>query len=285
MKYTKIWLFAAAAFLAFACGKTDYPAYEYGPQDDTTGKVEAFFPITYHKLEIDPTVDEYTIVVARTETTGALSVPVESHDPAGVFDVPSKVEFSDGEATANLVIGLSRMEIETNYTLKITIAVDNVYYYKASSTASTKGVFHLDALKQQWDDAGTCTFYDGTWFSNLVSVENIPIQNHAGTNDYRIVAPYAQIDEDFEPANIIFQFEYDKDHKPVVSFEDGIYDIWAGIGYYMYYNTSSYKAYCYVENDGTVFEVNCLITNDAGNLYTGGYFAFDWTGMPAEGAE
>ena len=58
----RIILLAATALLAFACGKTEYPEYEWGPQDDTTVvKTEVFFNTTTDILELDPTVD--TVVV------------------------------------------------------------------------------------------------------------------------------------------------------------------------------------------------------------------------------
>ena len=279
MKFVKILSIAALATLAFACNKQDYPEYTKGPED-TANKAEVFFVATSASEELEPTAETYEIAVGRASASGALSVPVKAFDPSGVFDVPANIEFADGADKTTLVVGITKMELETPYELTLSIPADNYYFYKDSEN-SVKNTFHLSALKQKWNDAGTCTFYDGTFFDPVASVENVKIQNHEGTDDYRIIAPYNALSpDDFGASNIVFSIV-----KNVVTFKDAIYDIWTGTGYYMYWNTSSYSSYCFTKNskmgDAVLVEVSSLVT-DGASLYTGGYFAFAWTGSPIE---
>ena len=114
-----------------------------------------------------------------------------------------------------------------------------------------------------------------------MSVDNVSIQNHEGTDDYRIVTPYALLSpEDFEPVNITFSL---KDNKVVIA--DGTYDFWAGTGYNFYWDTKNYSSYCFTkvskDGDAVLVEVNSLI-RQGGSLYTGGYFAFAWKGGPIQ---
>ena len=281
MKTVKILSFVAIASLALACNKQNYPAFEYGPKD-VDSKTEVYFPVTAAAEELEPDATEYVINVARSESTAALSVPVSVYDPAGVFGVPATIEFAAGEAATTLVVDITKMELETDYEFTISLPTDYYYLYKADAPNSTKNTFHFAGLKQKWNDAGTCTFYDGTWFSSLVYVENVAIQNHEGTDDYRIVNPYNTLSpEEFGTGNIVFSVSKNK-----VVFASGASDFWPGTGYLFYWNTSNYASYCYCEyskdGDAVVVEVNSLITNAAGSLYTGGYFAFAWTGGPLE---
>lgn len=281
MKYIKILSFAAIVSLAFACQKQEYPAFEYGPEDVMEGKTEVYFPTTFVNVEMEPTTETFEVTVARTVSTGALSVPITVFDPAGVFDVPATVDFAAGEEEAVLTVGVTRMELETDYEFTLYIPADYYYAYKADSEASTKISFHFAGLKQKWNDAGTCTFYDWTWWEDVVSVDNIAIQNHEGTNDYRIVAPYAAISpEEFAPANILFTV---KDNE--VNFKKGISDFWPGSGCYFYWDTTNYGAYCNIEPyeqnaDGSIYVgVNFLLAVGTTPSYIC-WFGFDWTGGP-----
>lgn len=281
MKYIKILSFVALAALAAACQKQAYPEFEFGPEDVKDGKTVVYFVQNSANEELEPTDETYSIAVARTSTDGALSVPVKAFDPSNVFDVPATIEFANGEAEATLTVGISKMELETPYELSVSIPSDYFYFYNASSAESTKNGFHLIALKQKWNDAGTCTFYDGTWFDSLVSATNIKIQNHEGTDDYRIIAPYNAISaDDFGVSNIIFSVS-----KGKIVFQEGIFDFWPGTGYYFYWDVTNYSKYCYTDiykDEGdVVVEVHSLIT-DGSSLYTGGYFAWIWDNCPLD---
>lgn len=286
MKYIKILLIAAVASLAFACGKQDYPAFEFGPQDDTTVvKVEVYFPTTYLSEELDPADEIYTIAVARTDATEALAVKLNVSDVAGVFSVPDSVNFDAGSLTATLDIDITKLELETVYDLIISIPVDNSYLYKASSVASSKLSCHLKALKQKWNDAGTCTFVDQLFSATPASVEGVAIQNHEGTNDYRIISPYAKI-YGMDEGNIVFSIDQDEDENNVIVFEENkLLNFFPGSGYYFVWNLSSYAAYCYVDDyfdEGEhTFVVGCLVYEGTTLAGAGGFY-FTWHDCPVE---
>ena len=290
----KILLLAATALLAFACGKTEYPEYEWGPQDDTTVvKTEVFFTNTTDILELDPTVDTVVVELGRTITTEALSVPLTVEDPSGVLIVPSTADFAAGEATTTIAVDISKMELEKTYELSISIPNDYVYTYKKTSAAiSAMTNYHLSALKQKWNDAGTCTFYDFQWTSEAYDyAENVPIQNHEGTDDYRIVAPYHAIyPEDITEANFVFTAAKNKNGEYVITLADGFHDIWPGTGSALYWaNSGSYAGYCGIEDDydktdGThTFYIDYLRVNlSTLGLYLGKGMAFTWYDCPVE---
>ncbi len=278
MKTVKILSFVAIASLALACNKQNYPAFEYGPKD-ADSKTEVYFPVTAVAEELEPDANEYVINVVRSESTDALSVPVSVYDPAGVFGVPATIEFAAGEAATTLVVDITKMELETDYEFTISLPTDYYYLYKTDAPNSTKNSFHFAGLKQKWNDAGDCVFYDWTWFDDVVTAEGkVAIQNHEGTDDYRIVKPYATIIE--TDGNIVFTL---KDNE--ISFAKGISDFWPGTGYYFYWDTSSYGAYCnfddYVFNDdGSVsVGVNFLLAVGTTPSYIC-WFGFDWYNSP-----
>ena len=289
----KILLLAAAALLAFACGKTEYPEYEWGPQDDTTVvKTEVFFTTTTDVLELDPSVDTVVVELGRTITTEALSVPLIVKDPSGVLGVPSSAEFAAGEATTTIDIILSKMELEKAYELSISIPDEYYYTYKKTSGAvSAKTNYHLRALKQQWNDAGTCIFADfGHFTSSPVMAEDIAIQNHEGTDDYRIVAPYAALfPGQIAEANFLFTAAKNKKGEYEITIPDGMQDIWPGTSYVFYWDTGDYSSYCVIEDvydkDEQVhtFYIDHLRVNLTNNgLYLGKGIAFVWYDCPVE---
>lgn len=288
MKYIKILLLAAAASLAFACGKQDYPAFEFGPQDDTTGKVEVYFPITSANLAIEPTDSSIVIPLARTETTGALSVPLVVGDPTGLFEVPATAEFEDGAAATTIKIGLLKLEMEVPYVLSITVGGDNRYLYKKSSAASTYCSFHFEVLKQKWEDAGTCDFYDNFWDTTVGEAEGLKIQNHSGTADYRIVAPYAvAYPADFPDGapNFLFSIDKDDDGNNVIVPKNG-QDFWgAGAALLFMWDPDGYSKYCYVDHEYSEgehsFAIGFLASVNGTPSYTG-ELGFTWHDCPVE---
>ena len=279
MKYAKIFSLIALASLLFSCGK-EYPAFEYGPED-AKDKAVVYFPNTSAEEELDPVAETYELTIARADATSALSVPLTVFDPAGVFTVPATAEFAAGEETATVVIDVTKMELETPYELTISVPSDNYYFYDAESEESAKNTFHLSALKQKWIDAGTCTFFDWTFFDEVTSVDNIKIQQHEGTNDFRLVAPYNALDDEIGPANVVFTI---KDNQ--VLFTPGLLNFFPGTGCYMYWDPDNYASYCntdlYADEDvpgAIAVEVNFLLLDGGGSLYLG-WFAFVWNDSP-----
>lgn len=280
MKYVKILSLAAIVSLAFACQKQVYPEFEPGPKDVKEGKTEVYFPITNASEEMEPTAESYEITVARTVSTNALSVPITSFDPAGIFDIPATIEFAAGEEETTLKVGVTRMELEKNYEFTIGITFENYYAYKADSEVSDKISFHFSGLKQKWVDAGECVFADYTWGEDVVIVEGrIPIQNHEGTDDYRIVKPYATIVPGTE-GNVIFTLKNNK-----ISFASGLSDFWPGTGYFFVWDTKNYGNYCFIDDyvfneDGSVsVGVNFLLAEGNVPSYIC-WFGFDWYNSP-----
>ena len=209
-------------------------------------------------------------------------------DVAGVFSVPDSVNFDAGSLTATLDIDITKLELETVYDLIISIPVDNSYLYKASSVASSKLSCHLKALKQKWNDAGTCDIMDTFWAEDPGLAEGLKVQNHEGTSDYRILAPYAAMyPADFPDGspNFLFSIEQDEDENNVVVPTHG-QDFWGyGTAMNFYYNPDDYPQYCFVEdifNEGEhTFDIGFIAAVNGAPYYLG-EIIFTWHDCPVE---
>ncbi|MBP5505990.1 MAG: hypothetical protein J6X89_07810 [Bacteroidales bacterium] len=279
MKYLKIFSILAVACLLFACNKQEYPEFSKGPKD-AKEKVVVYFPTTYVNAELDPADNTFDITAKRSSTEGALSVPVTVTDANNVFSAPASIDFADGDDTAVFTVDITKMELETPYELTVTIPNDYYYLYQKDQN-STKHIFHMSVLKQKWNDAGYCVFYDGNFAEEVTAAENVKIQQHEGTDDYRILNPYNAVypgDDFFAPANFVFSVSKNK-----IVITPGIYDLWPGTGYTFYWDPDNYGNYCNFEyskeGDAVEVVVNHLIGVGSTPTYVG-MFAFDWYGGP-----
>lgn len=269
----------------------------WGPKE-TGEKMEVYFAKSYANVEMEPDLMTYSITVTRVATAEAASIPiVVTKDVDKVFGVPDKIEFPAGAKTTNIDIDLSKMELEKKYELEISIPAEYYYLYKKGSENGAIA-FHLVCLKQKWNEVGTCTFTDYTWFEEPVTVENVKIQNHEGTMDYRMIAPYHAVDATLSPVNFLFKFDPAQMPGKQLTIKNGQHNIYPETGYIMYFDPANYGAYCYIKqfnadgeefvkdsgknpNDFNTFVFSTLLLK-AGttSLYGGGAFIFTWNGMP-----
>lgn len=285
----KILLLAATALLAFACGKTDYPEYEWGPQDDTT-KVEVSFVNSTDNLELDPAINSLTVELTRSITTDALSVPLNITDTSGMFVIPATADFVAGAANTTITIDISKMELETKYEVNISIPSEYCIVYKTTGTN-----YCLKALKQKWIEAGTCTYYDcySYYETGWAYADDVPIQRHEGTDDFRIIAPYVAMfptNTALKPVNILFSVVMKNKKPDNITFSPaGLWHLWADSIYDLYWDSANYGNYCYADHsydsdyDCHLFEVHTLGANlSTGKLGTWGAFAFEWYDCPVD---
>ena len=286
----KILFLAAMALLAFACGKTEYPEYEWGPQDDTT-KADVFFTRYYEEHELDPDVNSVVIELKRRSFEEALSVSLVVTDTAGVFAVPETADFIAGDSLATVTVDVSRLEVGVPYGLGISIPAEYFNTYRTTQTT-----YFVKVVKQKWNSAGTCTFYDcySYYEDDWAYVEDVPIQQLDGENDFRIIAPYVAMfpaNTALEPVNILFSLVLNTNKKPVnITFSPkGLWHLWADSIYDLYWDSAKYGQYCYAEhsydseNDCHRFDVHVLGANlSTGALGTWGRFAFEWYDCPVD---
>ena len=159
-KYT--YLLAAAAFLALSCQKEVEDVYVPAAPDaeDCFG---VYFPVQdasgSHELDpVDPT--EVTISVARKNTSGAVTVPVElSSETEGIFSA-SELKFADGQAESSFKISFPKAEPGVTYS--VTAQISGAEYasnYNAGATSLTYSVTRV-----KWNLLGT-----GKWREDILA--------------------------------------------------------------------------------------------------------------------
>lgn len=144
-------------------------------------------------LEVEPGAEEFDLALARTNTESAQTVNiVVISDEAGVFDVPSTVEFAAGESTATLHITAPRAEEGGEYSLTVGIAEEERAIYGEGVQSYT-----VNMAVQKWEDIGTCYWVDGiisTWYGvNPSLAYAVEVQKLVQENGirFRFVGPYS----------------------------------------------------------------------------------------------
>ena len=165
----KYLLILSALAVAFTACKKESDPFQPG-EPEVSGCYGVYFPVqdalgnhTYDP-EMDPVVD---ITVARTNTTGAVTVPVKvtaSEEGVFVFD---DLTFADGQSEATLHVDFSKAGIGTTYSFSVTIDGEQ-YASKYNSGAisadfSVLIVSWLDYLNPVTNEPAEITLYEGWW--------------------------------------------------------------------------------------------------------------------------
>lgn len=187
MKYVKILSLAAIASLAFACGKTDYPAFEYGPKD-TESKTEVYFTESCNTEEIDAAVSTVEITVGRKTTTGALTVPiVVLQDAGGTIKVDENAVFADGAATTTISADISEAAIAEDCVLEIAIPSDYYYLYKDYGVNGASISYRLNFQRIAWSKVATGSLKLWLFGAVVPNVDLMKCESVPGR--YRIIEP------------------------------------------------------------------------------------------------
>ena len=219
----------------------------------------------------DKTSIEVPVAIGRAITSGSYTATVTLSDASeGVSLKSDKVSFADGEGMAYATILITGMQQGTEYhaTLNLSDAdkqTANTNF--GEQVTSTKVSVMCD---YNWVPAGTCTFVDYTFGDGVVG-EDIEIQNGEGSNVYRIMAPYYYTypEDGATKDNITFTLNSDGS----ISMKEGDwFNLW---GYGFYYDTPSWGNYCYVLQEGNVYDVNFLLKVGGEVTYTA-EFVFEW---------
>lgn len=140
---------AAMSLFTAACVNEPVP-YEKG-EADVDGCYGVYFPVqeSTGSHTYDPSQDtEVVFTVARTNSEGAITVPVsytESHE--GIFQV-GELSFEDGQAETTLTVTFPESENGVDY--KLSISIDDPQYASKYNDGDT----HVDfsVMRVQWND-------------------------------------------------------------------------------------------------------------------------------------
>lgn len=195
----------AVPFFAFAsCDNEE----EYKPgEPDVDGCYGVYFPSQEIKTNYEPTETlEFTVTAARKVEKGAISVPLEIiGNEKGYFELPSTIDFADGEAETSITVKFSKAPLGEQLSLSLQIT-DPQYVSKYSSFDASVSA---SVIIEKWNSLGKGKIRDDcfTTFFNAGNPEwEVEIlENDSQKGFYRLVYPYKTYpnneDGDYDKAN------------------------------------------------------------------------------------
>lgn len=154
MKINKIFLMAAVAMLGLfaSCGDDD----DYTAGNKSGNYDVAFTEASQQNYALDLAATEFTVSLRRSNTQGALTVPLKAA-ASEMLSVPSSVTFADGSATADITIGVSdSAKAFVNYPLLITVPEEYTQQYDSAATVYPR--LQVTVHKEDWKPSATGTF-------------------------------------------------------------------------------------------------------------------------------
>lgn len=278
MKHIKFLAIAFVAMLTLASCNTDQEGPIYTPMSENVSlstKTQGY-QTQESSLEIPV---RFVRSDASKEYTAHYNISTTADK---VFSDPNngEVTFKAGEGVAIVTIKAENMQKGTTYKAKLTLS-DADIALKDTVTNNMLAESTISIMcDYEWEDAGTVTFTDATFAETPATVKGVKIL-HAVTDEfnlYKLVAPYNAIyGDEIGEANIQFYLNEDYSAKDLAS--AGKLDIFPNAGYKMYWDTKNYPDYNNFSNEGDIFVVNFLLTDDK-DLFPGGYFSFKWDKWP-----
>lgn len=189
-------LFATGLFLLSSCD-TSQKGPEYIPEQGdgqfafSTPKIgkQMFLEGVPQKVEVfrNNTVGPATVLISNTQTTNG--------KPVRVLDIPTQVEFADGQAKAEFEIySNSSMVVKVNYDITLTIA-ESDWTVGGAQTLS-----YVAGLEYTWESLGKGQYFDQ--FALLIdtdseaglNIENVEVYKAKGYDLWKMIEPFADRD-------------------------------------------------------------------------------------------
>ena len=152
----------------------------------------SFVQSTTFNTEILGTATTFDITLSRNTSAESATVAVKSTLSSDIV-CPASVTFNAGESTATLTLDVSAMKVGTKYTGKISLA-DTTSYNANIAVVSTSVTLQK---VYTWVSIGK-----GEWFDNFLlysgtslGIQEVEVLKAEGFERYRIIAPYANIDQ------------------------------------------------------------------------------------------
>lgn len=184
--YTILLAVASLVFILASC-QVKETAHKPG-EPDADGCYGVFFPAQEESIVLDPAdPTEATIQVARTNASGAITVP---YTVLGSTDIvtASEIVFADGQETTTVSLSFPNAEVGVEYTLSFQIS-DPQY---ASKYNSQPVAFDYSILRDKWNSLGMAKYID-TYLSDANHVyERELIQNENKPTLFRLLNPFDQ---------------------------------------------------------------------------------------------
>lgn len=166
---------------------------EYKPgEPDVDGCYGVYFPSQEIKTNYEPTdALEFNVTAARRVEKGAISVPLEiSGNDKGYFELPSTIDFADGEAETSFTVKFSKAPVGEQLSLSLQIT-DPQYVSKYSSFDASVSA---SVIIEKWISLGKGKIRDDC-FTTFYKTGNPEweveiLENDSQKGFYRLVDPY-----------------------------------------------------------------------------------------------
>lgn len=199
-------IITAAVAFGFASCADQAEEFKKGTVD-VAGCYGVYFPAQKTNIILDPadpTVD--TVIVARTKTEGAITVPFTLKDAENIF-LASELKFEDGQTESYIALAFDSAKVGITY--KCSIVIEDPAY--ASQYTSNAIAIDVAVTREKWNSLGMAKYSDYWFFNKVYDVEIL--QNDNDANKYRLIDAYKEIDadlaaEDYEIVEPTSVFEF-----------------------------------------------------------------------------
>ncbi len=205
-------IFPAIAISLLSVGCSDDKSHpDYEPVATPTNNQVYFDYTENHSFTVDEENPTVSVKVYRINTQGDASIAYTATQPDGqdnVFQLPSTIQFADGQNTADFTIGIDFNTIQAREEYTLTLAIDDAeatLYGDSSCTISVQYFMSGDPMRD-----AVCGFYGGEasggqyWSNPFYYTSWSQTYGADGVNPLRIVPGEGTNDvllQNFLPAN------------------------------------------------------------------------------------
>lgn len=220
-KYIGVISTVVFSVLMFSCTEK----VEYSQAEKLTGAQVYFSSLTPSQIDLDREATSYSIKLMRGNTDGNLTVELKVESETDKLDIPTSVEFQDGENVANVNVTYSLDELGYDNYYKVKIALTEDTYttpYGPSSLDLSLGI------PAPWVTLGKATYQDDVLLS-IFGLETKPYkldiqQNGVQKNQFRLVNPFGKdypmfsaIEGQYDTSkNYYMEFSVSEDNKVII---------------------------------------------------------------------
>lgn len=179
-QFFRIFAVAALACATFVACENDFDDYTPG-DPEIAGNYEVYFPSKGGgTLEFDPAdPTEFTVQIARTNASGAITVPLVVTSGNEIFEVePVKFEANQKETTFKVKFP----KAEVGVTYKFSVMIDDYNY--ASIYGNKQTGYSCNVARIKWNVIGTGTYIYNFWWAGYQP--GMVLEQRDGTNIYRL---------------------------------------------------------------------------------------------------